>query len=70
VVWYSLLFKNIPVCCNSHKDLSIVSEAEVDSFWNSLVFSMMQHMLVIKSLVPLSFLNPGCTSGISQFKYC
>ena len=35
------------------------------SFWNSLVFSMIQQMLVIRSLVPLSFLNPACTSGNS-----
>ena len=27
-------------------------------FWNSLAFSMIQHMLAIWSLVPLPFLNP------------
>ena len=39
-------------------------------FWNSLVFSMMQQMLAIWSLVPLTFLNPACTSGSSRFTYC
>ena len=39
-------------------------------FWNSLAFSMIQWMLVIRSLVPLPFLNPACTSGSSQFTYC
>ena len=38
-------------------------------FWNSLVFSMIQQMLVIWSLVPLPFLNPAWTSGSSQFMY-
>ena len=31
---------------------------------------MIQQMLAIWSLVPLPFLNPTCTSGISQFTYC
>ena len=39
-------------------------------FWNSLAFSMIQQMLAIWSLVPLPFLNPAWTSGISQFTYC
>ena len=39
-------------------------------FWNSLVFSMIQWMLAIWSLVPLPFLNPTWTSGSSQFTYC
>ena len=49
---------------------SLVNETEVDVFWNSLAFSMIQWMLFIWSLVPLSFLYLACTSGISQFKYC
>ena len=32
--------------------------------------SMIQQMLAIWSLVPLSFLNPYCTSGSSWFMYC
>ena len=39
-------------------------------FWKSLAFSMIQQMLAIWSLVPLSFLNPAWTSGSSQFRYC
>ena len=39
-------------------------------FWSSLLFSMIQWMLAIWSLVPLPFLKPAWTSGISQFTYC
>ena len=39
-------------------------------FWNSLAFSVIQQMLAIWSLVPLPFLNPAWTSGISRFTYC
>ena len=39
-------------------------------FWNSLAFSMIQQMLAIWSLVPLTFLNPAWTSGSSRFTYC
>ena len=49
VVWYSHLFKNFPQFVMIHivKDLSIVSEVEVDIFWNSLDYSMIQQMLAI-----------------------
>ena len=39
-------------------------------FWNSLALYMIQQMLAIWSLVPLSFLNSVWTSGSSQFIYC
>ena len=39
-------------------------------FWNSSVFSMIQRMLAIWSLVPLPFLKPAWTSGSSWFTYC
>ena len=39
-------------------------------FWNSLAFSMIQWMLAIWSLVPLPFLKPTWTSGISWSTYC
>ena len=39
-------------------------------FWNSLAFSMIQWILAIWYLVPLSFLNPAWTSGNSWFMYC
>ena len=68
VVWYSHLFKDFPpfVVIYTVKGYSIVNEAEVDVFWNSLAFSMMQLMLAIISVVPLPFLNPACTSGSSH----
>ena len=30
---------------------------------------MIQQMFAIRSLLPLPFLNPACTSGISSFKW-
>jgi len=49
VVWYSHLFKNFPqfVVIHTVKGFSIVNEAEVDFFWNSLTFSMIQWKLAI-----------------------
>ena len=35
------------------KGFSIVDEVEVDNFWNSFAFLMIQCMLAILSLVPL-----------------
>ena len=32
VVWYSHLFKNFPVCCDSHKGFRVVNKAKVDVF--------------------------------------
>ena len=39
-------------------------------FWNSLAFLMIKKMLATWSLVPLPFLKPAWTSGISCFMYC
>ena len=49
VVWQSHVFKNIPqfVVVHTVKGFSIVSEAEVDIFLNSLAFSVIQQMLAI-----------------------
>ena len=49
VVWYSHLFKNFPqfIVIHTVKGVSKVNEAEVDVFWNSLAFSMIQEMLAI-----------------------
>ena len=40
MVWYSHLFKNFPqfVVIHTVKGFSIVSEAEVDFFWDSLAW--------------------------------
>ena len=73
VAWYSCLFKNFPqfVVIHTVKRFGVVNYAEVDVFfWNYLAFSMIQWMLAIWSLIPLPFLNPAWTSGISQFTYC
>ena len=32
--------QNFPVCCDPHKGFTVVNEAEVDIFWNSLAFSI------------------------------
>src|SRR5574340_58725 len=32
VVWYSHLFQNFPVCCDTHKGFGIVNKAEIDVF--------------------------------------
>ena len=47
VVWYSHLLKNFPqfVVIQTVKRFSIGNEAEVDFFWNSLAFSMIEWML-------------------------
>ena len=68
----------IPICLRIFHSLlwttqskaNAVNEAEVDVSWNSLAFSMIQLILAIWSLRPLHFLNPACTSGISQFMCC
>ena len=58
------------VVIHTVKAFSIVNEAEVDVFWNSLAFSKIQRMLAICSLVPLPFLNPAWTRESSQVLYC
>ena len=73
VVWYSHLLQNFPqfIVIHTVKGFGIVKKAEIDVFfWNSLAFPMIQWMLAIWSLVPLAFLNPAWTSGISRFTYC
>ena len=72
VVWYSHLFQNFPqfIVIHTVKGFGIVNKAEIDVFWNSLAFLMIQRMLAIWSLVPLPFLKPAWTSGSSRFTYC
>ena len=72
VVWCSHLLKNFPQVVVMHivKGFSVVNEANVDVFLDFLAFSMIQWMLAVWSLVPLSFLNPACPSGSSGFMYC
>ena len=72
VVWHSHFSQNFPqfIVIHTVKGFGIVYKAEIDVFWNSLCFSMIQQMLAIWSLVPLPFLKPAWTSGIlvSWFK--
>ena len=65
VVCYSHPLKNCPqfIVIHTIKGFSVVNEIEVD------VFSMIQQMLAIWSLVTLPFLNPVWTSGSSRFAY-
>ena len=71
VVWYSYFFKNFSrfIVIHTVKGFSIVNKTEVDIFLELSAFSMIQQMLAIWSLVPLPFLNPAWTSGISWFTY-
>ena len=72
VVWYSHLFKNFPefVVVHTVKGFGTANKAEVDVFLEHSCFTMIYCMLAIWSLVPLPFLNPAWTSGISWFIYC
>ena len=46
VVMYSHLFQNFPqfIVIYTVKGFGIVNKAEIDFFWNSLAFSMIQRM--------------------------
>ena len=71
--WYGIpISEKFPWFVLNHtvKGYSLVNEAEIDAFWNSLAFSVIQQMLAIWSLVPLPFLNLACTSGNSWFMFC
>ena len=72
IVSYAHLFKNFPQFVVIHIVIgfSIDNEAEVDVFWNSLAFSIIQWMLAVWSLNSLLFLNPACTSESSRITYC
>ena len=71
MVWYSHPFKNIPqfVVIHTVKGFSLVNEAEVDIFWNSFAFSMIQEMLVLFISGSSAFSKSNFTSGSSQFMY-
>ena len=72
VAWYSHLFKNFPhfIVIHTIKSFSVVNGTEVDVFLEFFWFLYDPTNVAIRSLVPLSFLNPACTSGSSQFIYC
>ena len=60
ISWRTLHF----VVIHTVQSFSIINKADF-FFWNSLVFSMIQKMLALWSLVPLLFLNPAWISGSS-----
>ena len=82
VIWYSHLFQNLPQFVGTHtvRGFGIVNKAVIDvllelsvffvCMFVCLFFLMIQQMLAIWPLVPLPFLNPAWTSGISRFTYC
>ena len=72
MVCCSHLLKKFPqfVVIHTVKGFGIFNKAEVDVFLNCLVFSMIQWVLAIWSLIPLPSLNPAWTSGSSRFTYC
>ena len=69
VVWDSHVFQNFPqfVVIHTVKGFDIVNKADIDVFWNSLAFSMIQWMLAIWSLIPVPFLKPIWASWSSSF---
>ena len=71
VVWYAHLLKNFPqfIVIHTVKGFEIVNKAEVDVFLK-FAFPMIQLVLAILSLLPLTLLNPACTSRSSRFMYC
>jgi len=58
------------VVIHTVKAFSIVNEAEVIFFFNSLSFSIIQPMLATRSRIPLPFLNSPHMSGSSHFMSC
>ena len=69
MVWYSHFFQNFPqfVVIHRVKGLSKISKEEVDFYWNSLAFSMIQQMLAILSLVPIEIYGFYSSLSISVY---
>ena len=62
VVWYSHLFQNFPQFIVIHivKSFGIVNKAEIDVFFGTLAFSMIQRMLELDLCInELMLLNYG-----------
>ena len=70
VVCYSHLLKNFPqfVVIHTVKGFCVVNKAEVDVFLDLSCF--LHGPTDVGNLIPLPFLNPAFTSGISWFTYC
>ena len=52
MVWYSHLFQDFPhfIVIHTVKGFGIVNKAEIDVFWNSFAFLMIEWMLPIMYL--------------------
>ena len=71
MVWYSHLLKNFPQFVVIHivKGFSIVKEAEVGIFWNSVAFSKMPTDVGNLISGSSAFSKSSLTSGSSRFMY-
>ena len=73
VVWYSYLFKNFAqfVVIHTVKGFSAVNEAEVDIFWNSLSFSMINKCWqLISRVLPVEVLHTAEELAAVWRTYC
>ena len=72
VVWYSQLFQNFPqfIVIDIVKGFGIVNKAEIDVFWNSLAFSMIQWIIeeVLFSNLWRRGVGRGATCSLVFFK--
>ena len=72
VIWYAHLFQNFPqfIVIHTIEGFAVVNKAEIDIFLELFCFfNDPANVDIIWSLVPLPFLKPAWTSGISQFMY-
>ena len=53
VVWHAHLLQNFPqfIVIHTVKGFDIVNKAEIDIFWNSLTFAMIQQMMGEKKVI-------------------
>ena len=72
VVWYSHLFQNFPqfIVIHTVKRFGIVNKAEIDVFLELSCFFDDPAGVGYLITIPLPFLKPAWTSGISQFMFC
>ena len=67
MVWYSHLFQNFPVCCDSHKGFSIVNKAEIDIFLELSYF--FYDPMDVGNLISGSSAFPKSSLNIWKFLY-
>ena len=75
VVWYSHLLQNFPqfIVIHKVKGFGIVNKAEIDVFWNSLAFSMIQRIISAFSKTSLNIwkftVHVLLKPGLENFKH-